>query len=105
MFITKKHLSRRHVLQGLGVAVSPYSGGSIGFDGLFIIKPDGRVQFQSGSTRRRERRTAALYALSRELAATRSPDQIARIAVQHVTAALDSRISAAVSMTARTILS
>jgi CO/xanthine dehydrogenase Mo-binding subunit len=30
------------------VAVSPYAGGSIGFDGLFIIKPDGRLQFQSG---------------------------------------------------------
>ena len=35
-------------VRGIGVAVSPYSGGSIGFDGLFIIKPDGRVQFQSG---------------------------------------------------------
>ena len=34
--------------RGVGVAVSPFSGGSIGFDGLFIIKPDGRVQFQSG---------------------------------------------------------
>jgi CO/xanthine dehydrogenase Mo-binding subunit len=34
--------------RGIGVAVSPYSGGSIGFDGLFIIKPDGRVTFQSG---------------------------------------------------------
>ena len=34
--------------RGLGVAVSPFSGGSIGFDGLFIIKPDGRVQIQSG---------------------------------------------------------
>jgi CO/xanthine dehydrogenase Mo-binding subunit len=34
--------------RGIGVAVSPYSGGSIGFDGLFLIKPDGRVQFQSG---------------------------------------------------------
>src|SRR6185295_9802034 len=34
--------------RGIGVAVSPYSGGSIGFDGLFIIKPDGRVQFQTG---------------------------------------------------------
>jgi xanthine dehydrogenase molybdenum-binding subunit len=34
--------------RGIGVAVSPYAGGSIGFDGLFIIKPDGRVQFQSG---------------------------------------------------------
>jgi CO/xanthine dehydrogenase Mo-binding subunit len=34
--------------RGIGVAVSPYAGGSIGFDGLFIIKPDGRVQIQSG---------------------------------------------------------
>jgi xanthine dehydrogenase molybdenum-binding subunit len=34
--------------RGIGVAVSPYSGGSIGFDGLFIIKPDGRVTIQSG---------------------------------------------------------
>ena len=34
--------------RGIGVAVSPYSGGSIGFDGLFIIKPDGRIQFQTG---------------------------------------------------------
>jgi CO/xanthine dehydrogenase Mo-binding subunit len=33
---------------GSGVAISAYSGGSIGFDGLFIIKPDGHVQFQSG---------------------------------------------------------
>ncbi len=35
-------------VRGSGVAVSAYSGGSTGFDGLFIIKPDGRVQFQSG---------------------------------------------------------
>ena len=34
--------------RGIGVAVSPFASGSIGFDGLFIIKPDGRVQFQSG---------------------------------------------------------
>jgi xanthine dehydrogenase molybdenum-binding subunit len=34
--------------RGIGVAVSPYAGGSIGFDGLFIIKPDGRIQFQTG---------------------------------------------------------
>src|SRR6516162_7452227 len=37
-----------HLARGIGVAVSPYSGGSIGFDGLFIIKPDGRITFQSG---------------------------------------------------------
>jgi xanthine dehydrogenase molybdenum-binding subunit len=35
-------------VRGSGVAVSAFSGGSIGFDGLFIIKPDGRIQFQSG---------------------------------------------------------
>ena len=37
-----------HQARGIGVAVSPYSAGSIGFDGLFIIKPDGRITFQSG---------------------------------------------------------
>jgi CO/xanthine dehydrogenase Mo-binding subunit len=37
-----------HLARGIGVAVSPYAGGSIGFDGLFIIKPDGRIAFQSG---------------------------------------------------------
>ena len=34
--------------RGIGVAVSPFAGGSIGFDVLFIIKPDGRIQIQSG---------------------------------------------------------
>jgi CO/xanthine dehydrogenase Mo-binding subunit len=35
-------------VRGSGVAVSSFNAGSTGFDGLFIIKPDGRVQFQSG---------------------------------------------------------
>jgi CO/xanthine dehydrogenase Mo-binding subunit len=35
-------------VRGIGVAISAYSGGSIGFDGLLVIKPDGRVQIQSG---------------------------------------------------------
>ncbi len=35
-------------VRGVGVAVSVYSGGSVGFDGLFVIKPDGRVMVQSG---------------------------------------------------------
>ena len=35
-------------VRGSGVAVSAFSGGSTGFDGLFVIKPDGRIQFQSG---------------------------------------------------------
>ncbi len=33
---------------GVGVAVSTYSAGSIGYDGLLIVRPDGKVQFQSG---------------------------------------------------------
>jgi CO/xanthine dehydrogenase Mo-binding subunit len=35
-------------VRGMGVAVSAYSAGSIGFDSLFIIKPDGRIYVQSG---------------------------------------------------------
>ena len=35
-------------VRGIGMAVGPYSAGSIGYDGLFVIKPDGKVQFQSG---------------------------------------------------------
>jgi xanthine dehydrogenase molybdenum-binding subunit len=35
-------------VRGAGVAVSAFAGGSIGFDGLLIIRPDGKVQFQSG---------------------------------------------------------
>ena len=35
-------------VRGVGVSVSGYSAGSIGFDGLLIIKPDGRVTIQSG---------------------------------------------------------
>ena len=59
--------------------------------GLVISTLTARVQFQAESARRRERRTAALYAISRELAATQSREQIARIAVRHVTAASDVR--------------
>ena len=35
-------------VRGVGVALSCFVGGTIGFDGLLIIKPDGRVTFQSG---------------------------------------------------------
>src|SRR5207249_6666 len=35
-------------VRGAGVAISPFSAGSVGFDGILIIKPDGKVQFQSG---------------------------------------------------------
>jgi two-component system sensor histidine kinase KdpD len=59
--------------------------------GIVISTLAARVQFQAISARRRERRTAALYAISRELAASPSRDQIARIAQQHVMAAADVR--------------
>jgi xanthine dehydrogenase molybdenum-binding subunit len=35
-------------VRGTGVAISAYNAGSIGFDGLFVIKPDGRMYIQTG---------------------------------------------------------
>ena len=35
-------------VRGIGVATSCFVGGSIGFDGLFVIKPDGKIYIQSG---------------------------------------------------------
>ncbi len=57
--------------------------------GLVISSLTARVQFQAESARRRERRTAALYAMGRELTATQSREHIARTAARHVMAASD----------------
>jgi CO/xanthine dehydrogenase Mo-binding subunit len=35
-------------VRGSGVAVSAYTAGSVGFDGLIVIRPDGKIQIQSG---------------------------------------------------------
>jgi CO/xanthine dehydrogenase Mo-binding subunit len=35
-------------VRGVGVSLSCFVGGTIGFDGLLVITPDGRVRFQSG---------------------------------------------------------
>jgi CO/xanthine dehydrogenase Mo-binding subunit len=35
-------------VRGVGVSLSSYVGGTIGFDGLLVITPAGRIQFQSG---------------------------------------------------------
>ena len=35
-------------VRGVGVAMSTFVAGSVGFDGLFVIKPDGRLYIQSG---------------------------------------------------------
>ncbi len=48
---TRKNSGGKRVgskVRGVGVALSTYSAGSIGFDGLLVIKPDGRVAIQSG---------------------------------------------------------
>jgi xanthine dehydrogenase molybdenum-binding subunit len=35
-------------VRGIGCGISAYSAGSIGFDGLFVIKPDGRMYVHTG---------------------------------------------------------
>ncbi|HXW89595.1 MAG TPA: xanthine dehydrogenase family protein molybdopterin-binding subunit [Terriglobales bacterium] len=35
-------------VRGVGVSLSTYVGGTVGFDGLLVITPQGRVRFQSG---------------------------------------------------------
>jgi xanthine dehydrogenase molybdenum-binding subunit len=35
-------------VRGVGVSLSCYVGGSVGFDGLLVITPEGRVRFHSG---------------------------------------------------------
>ena len=35
-------------VRGVGMSLSSYVGGTIGFDGLLVITPAGRIQFQSG---------------------------------------------------------
>jgi CO/xanthine dehydrogenase Mo-binding subunit len=35
-------------VRGVGVSLSCFVGGTIGFDGLLVIRPDGRITFQSG---------------------------------------------------------
>jgi xanthine dehydrogenase molybdenum-binding subunit len=35
-------------VRGVGVAVGPHGAGSIGYDGLMTIQPDGKLHFQSG---------------------------------------------------------
>ncbi len=52
-----------------------------------------RVRFQAESARKRERRTASLYAISHQLAAARTPEQIAQAAVRHVAEAVDAKVA------------
>jgi two-component system sensor histidine kinase KdpD len=61
--------------------------------GLVISTLTSRVKLQSEAARRREQRTAALYALSRDLAAVQSREDILRAVVRHTGAALEGRVA------------
>lgn len=62
------------------------------FTGLVISTLTARSKVQALSARRRERRTAALYSMSRELTATLDPAEIAQVAVRHIANVLDAQI-------------
>ena len=56
-----------------------------------------RVAFQAESARARERRAASLYAMSHQLAAARTLEQIAQAAVRHVSDAVDAKVAVLVA--------
>jgi len=53
-----------------------------------------RIRAQADAARDRERRTAALYAMSRELASSRSVEALLAIAVQHIVEVFPAEVSA-----------
>lgn len=60
--------------------------------GLVISTLAARIRVQADAARERERQTAALYAMSRELASTRGVDQLLAIAVRHVSEVFSSQV-------------
>jgi two-component system sensor histidine kinase KdpD len=58
---------------------------------LIISDLTARVRLQAKVAGHRERRTALLYAMSRELAATRGEEAMAQVAVRHVSEVFDSQ--------------
>ena len=59
---------------------------------LIISNLTASVRLQANVAGHRERRTALLYAMARELAATRGQDSMARVAVRHVSEVFDSQV-------------
>ena len=59
---------------------------------LIISNLTASVRLQAAVAGHRERRTALLYAMSRELAATRGQENMARVAVRHVSEVFDSQV-------------
>ncbi|CAG0946033.1 two-component system, OmpR family, sensor histidine kinase KdpD [Anaerolineae bacterium] len=52
-----------------------------------------RIQRQADAARQRERRTAALYAMSRELASTSSSEKLVEVATKHIGEVLESSVA------------
>ncbi len=52
-----------------------------------------RIQRQADAARQRERRTAALYAMSRELASTPSSKKLVEVATKHIADVVESRVA------------
>jgi two-component system sensor histidine kinase KdpD len=59
---------------------------------LIISNLTASVRLQANVAGHRERRTALLYAMARELAATRGQEAMARVAVRHVSEVFDSQV-------------
>jgi len=59
---------------------------------LLISGLTASVRLQANVAAHRERRTAQLYAMSRELAATRGQEAMARVSVRHVSEVFDSQV-------------
>lgn len=60
--------------------------------GLVISTLTARIKYQIDSSRTREQRTSALYALSRELAAVKSLQDIVQSTIQHVSSVFHARM-------------
>ncbi len=52
-----------------------------------------RVSYQAEAARQRERRTAALYEMSRELASTRQTDHLAHVAARHIGEVFEAQVT------------
>ncbi|HMC65850.1 MAG TPA: sensor histidine kinase KdpD [Gemmataceae bacterium] len=61
--------------------------------GLVISTLTSRLKLQSEGSRRREQRTASLYALSRDLAAMQSQEEILHAVVRHTGSAFDAQVA------------
>src|SRR5215470_2962389 len=60
--------------------------------GLVTSSLAARIRMQADAARQREQRTAALYAMSRELASTRGLNELLKIAVRHISEVFRSQV-------------